>query len=608
MLQLTVQIKYSQQAEQHLIVLGNQFVTHVKKLKKGPKNPNAASLLEENRMFIAYETAKWAKRQIITQTSPFFIGFAFDEAKFQRLAGFALDGIVLDLKKGGNIHTVRVAQAMKDNVSPDYFTTGGESQNVAALNFVIDLVEDVLDSATPPADYQDLDSVASGDRYLQIKDATRVEEATALAELTASMAIITSAVSLGAGYTVPTAKKTHKVVYVKTGTYKEVLPIRVPELTAIVGDELRSTRVEPAGQQTQASDTTYSLAGILHMKSIIDDIIEGTAITRQTGNTLTQNVSKPWSTSGVSTYVENLCTELYDQIDYLVNGASGDSTAPLYRGANARVDDQTKFAAARILRLNKAFIGEDVTKYINVNYPSYSFNEATCKSDVAHYVDAFIYDLINATGEGSNYATLTAGLMYGNSVNGSVLENMYLLRDGTGIRNQTLGGLTGTLSSANAYGTKRPTAGAYCSLDPGWGPDDDRVWITTRSPYVQGVTNFGTGCVGLKIDGALHNGGNDSIVANDFTQILSDGIGAWITNLGRAELVSVFSYYAHIGYLAENGGKIRGTNGNCSYGDRGAVSEYIDVTEIPTTGGVNNRKLEAQIGRALTDGNANYTL
>ena len=571
-------------------------------IEKGPKNPNAASLLEENRMFIAYETAKWAKRQIITQTSPFFIGFAFDEAKFQRLAGFALDGIVLDLKKGGNIHTVRVAQAMKDNVSPDYFTTGGESQNVAALNFVIDLVEDVLDSATPPADYQDLDSVASADRYLQIKDATRVEEATALAELTASMAIITSAVSLGAGYTVPTAKKTHKVIYVKTGTYKEVLPIRVPELTAIVGDELRSTRVEPAGQQTQASDTTYSLAGILHMKSIIDDVIEGTAITRQTGNTLTQNVSKPWSTSGVSTYVENLCTELYDQIDYLVNGASGDSTAPLYRGANERVDDQTKFAAARILHLNKAFIGEDVTKYINVNYPSYTFNETTCKSDVAHYIDAFIYDLINATGEGSNYATLTAGLMYGNSVNGSALENMYLLRDGTGIRNQTLGGLTGVLGSANAYGTKRPTAGAYCSLDPGWGPDDDRVWITTRSPYVQGVTNFGTACVGLKIDGSLHNGGNDSIVANDFTQILSDGIGAWVTNLGRAELVSVFSYYGHIGYLAENGGKIRGTNGNCSYGDHGAVSEGVDATEIPITGTVNNRKLEAQIGRALTDG------
>ena len=154
-------------------------------------------------MFIGYETAKWAKRQIITQTSPFFIGFAFDEAKFQRLAGYATDALYLDLRKGGNVNVRRVAQAMKDNDGSDWFDTGSESQNVAALNFVIDLAEDVINSATPPADYQDLDGVASGDRYLQIKDATRPAEAGVLAELTASMAIITQAITLGGGYTLP---------------------------------------------------------------------------------------------------------------------------------------------------------------------------------------------------------------------------------------------------------------------------------------------------------------------------------------------------------------------------------------------------------------------
>jgi len=571
-------------------------------IEKGPRNPNAVYLLEVNRMFIAFETAKWAKRQIITQTSPFFIGFSFDEAKFQRLAGFALDAITRDLRTGHNVETRRVAQEMIDNVSGDWFETGSETQNVAALNFVIDLAEDVLDNATPAADYQDLDSVAQADRYLQIKDTTKGEESGALAELTASMAIITNAVTLGSGYTLPKEKITNKVVFVKTGTYNEVLPIRVPERVAIVGDELRSTRVEPAGSVTDSSDTTYSLAGILHMKSIVDDIVEGTAITRQTGNTLTQNVSKPHSTAAEATKVEDLAQELYDQIDYQVNGASGDSSAPTYRGNNGYIDDQDTFAAIRLLFLNKDFIARDVTKYINVNYPSYTFDEDACEADVKHYIDAFIYDLWHSLSQGSNYATLYAGLYYGNSVNGSVLENMYLLRDGTGIRNQTVAGLTGTLSAANSYGTSRPTAGAYCSLDPGWGIDDDRVWIRNRSPYVQGVTTFGTACVGLKVDGDLHNGGNDSIVANDFTQILSDGIGAWITNLGRAELVSVFSYYGHIGYLAENGGKIRGTNGNCSYGDFGAVSEGIDGSEVAITGGVNNRKTEAQVGRALTDG------
>ena len=56
------------------------------------------------------------------------------------------------------------------------------------------------------------------------------------------------------------------------------------------------------------------------------------------------------------------------------------------------------------------------------------------------------------------------------SVSGSILKDMFLARNGTGLRNCTLTGLTGTLSGANTYGTKRPTAGAYVSPDPGWGP------------------------------------------------------------------------------------------------------------------------------------------
>ena len=126
---------------------------------------------------------------------------------------------------------------------------------------------------------------------------------------------------------------------------------------------------------------------------------------------------------------------------------------------------------------------------------------------MANYIDGFIYDLIPSYSEGSNYATIYNGLYYGNSVNGSTLENMYLLRDATGIRNQTVGGLSGTLSAANSYGTKRPR---WCllSIDPGMGTRRYKSLDRTRS-YVQGVTTFGTGCVGMKVDGDPHNGGND---------------------------------------------------------------------------------------------------
>ena len=106
----------------------------------------------------------------------------------------------------------------------------------------------------------------------------------------------------------------------------------------------------------------------------------------------------------------------------------------------------------------------------------------------------------------------------------------------------------------------------------------------------------------MKIDGALHNGGNKSIVANDFTQVLSDGIGYWATNLGRSELVSVFTYYAHIGYLAENGGILRATNGNNSYGTFGSVAEGFDSTETAQTATVNNQSGEATIDEVFTTG------
>jgi len=221
-----------------------------------------------------------------------------------------------------------------------------------------------------------------------------------------------------------------------------------------------------------------------------------------------------------------------------------------------------------------------------------------CERDINAYIDALKFDLQYP----GNYKSRLAARYYANAVMGSLEEDMYYLRNGTGIRNQTLQGLTGDLLAENDYGTSRVSAGAYCSLDPGWGPDDFRTWIIGRSPYVQNVATFGYAAVGQKIDGALHNGGNDSIVSNDFTQIISDGIGAWVTNNGRAELVSVFTYYAHIGYLSENGGRIRGTNGNNSYGDFGSVAEGFDSTETPILCEVDNTAFRATVGSVITDG------
>jgi hypothetical protein len=229
----------------------------------------------------------------------------------------------------------------------------------------------------------------------------------------------------------------------------------------------------------------------------------------------------------------------------------------------------------------------------------YSFNAALCRRDMEEYVDALVYDL-QYTG---NYRSLRSAKLYVNAVEGSLTENMFLVRNGSGLRNMTLSGLLGTLSAPNTFGTSRPTAGSYSSLDEGFGPNDTEVWINSRSCYTQNLTMFGYGCIGMKIDGALHNGGNRSIVANDYTTILSDGIGVWCTGSNAlTELISVFSYYAYSGYLSELGGRIRAANGNSSYGTYGVIAEGTDTYEVPITATVNNRLNDAQITAVNTDG------
>ena len=179
-------------------------------------------------------------------------------------------------------------------------------------------------------------------------------------------------------------------------------------------------------------------------------------------------------------------------------------------------------------------------------------------------------------------------------VGGDALSDMLYMQNGTGLRNVTLTGLLGTLSELNEFNTRRPTGGSYVSLDPGIDPDDTSAWIYRKSPYIQNVTTFGVGATGLKIDGTLHNGGNKSIVCNDFTHIISDGIGIWCTGPDAlCEAVSVFSYYAYAGYFSDAGGRIRATNGNSSYGNFGVIAEGFNNNETPITGTVDNRYYEA---------------
>jgi len=376
--------------------------------------------------------------------------------------------------------------------------------------------------------------------------------------------------------------------------------------------------------QGGAGEGAATAAAYDRLAEVTDEVIREVAVTKSTGNAANQDTSGTAASATEGTLSQTLLQIVEDAITAGNPNSIPAATYPDVTGAAADLQ-----AAQVQIKENSKDIVVKTAKYIDNNFSAifeiksnYNYNRTLCARDVREYVYGMRWDMAYSRNWDKNYASplvaydtsvteidytgwYRAGLgarYYVNSVIGSQEEDFYYLRNGTGLRLQTMDGLQGDIGPENSFGTSRPTAGAYASLDPGWGPKDERVWITARSPYVQNCTTFGYAAVGQKIDGSLHDGGNDSIVSNDFTQVISDGIGAWLLNNGRAELVSVFTYYAHIGYLCETGGRARATNGNNSYGTYGSVAEGVDPDEVPVTAIVDNStQYNATISNVFTD-------
>ena len=162
----------------------------------------------------------------------------------------------------------------------------------------------------------------------------------------------------------------------------------------------------------------------------------------------------------------------------------------------------------------------------------------------------------NLLGSGGG-AALTAAVA---SVKANNVTSMFLVNNANYISFMTMQGMT--------------TGANVVSLDPSGA-------ISTASPYIHNCTSVNTGTTGMMIDGNAHTSGNKSMVANDFTQINTDGKGVSVINGGRAELVSVFTYYCDKGFNTESGGTIRALNCSNAYGEYGAFATGVSATESP---------------------------
>ena len=384
-------------------------------------------------------------------------------------------------------------------------------------------------------------------------------------------------------------------INVSTGTFEEIGPVVVPAGCALFGDELRSTTIEPNKPLPEYQDDyQYAKDYLSYITTFIFLALSNQEVEPSPLNDVeSKTVSTPASLEGI-----NLILGLISEFETYVEAALAESLLPVTTGTNNLSENTDRLDAAQAIRENQEFIETELWAYVQSKY-SKNFDRLRIANDVASLLRGIRRDL-EYTG---NYGTHIAAERYARSILGSERRDLFYVRDTTGLRNFTLKGMKGELENpveGNRY--RRPTGGAYITLDPGWGPADERTWIKKRSPYIQGVTSIGTGCVGKRVDGRTHNGGNRSMTSNDFTNVLSDGIGIWASDGGRTEAVSVFTYYNTVGYLSERGGIIRSTNGNNSYGRFGSIADGNDPSETPQNVTVFNRNNEAQVDTALAGG------
>lgn len=189
---------------------------------------------------------------------------------------------------------------------------------------------------------------------------------------------------------------------------------------------------------------------------------------------------------------------------------------------------------------------------------------------------------------GDNQRTVVVQPKGGFSDDGSVLNinsSMFLMSDGSILNKMTFKGMTGWVPGSTAADVTTSTIrGVVVRLNPS-------APIIFKSPYVLECAFVGSGAIGALIDGTANATGNKSMIFHGYTVINDNGVGYWVKDGGKAEIVSCFTYYCYFGYTASGGGFIRSLNGNSSYGTWGATSRGFLAGETPVTGSVFGQQL-----------------
>jgi hypothetical protein len=178
-------------------------------------------------------------------------------------------------------------------------------------------------------------------------------------------------------------------------------------------------------------------------------------------------------------------TGLFNTIVNIIN--LGVSAAPSISIPFAATREPGFAEAGALLVANKNFIKDEIEAWIDVNYPAFTYDVATCKRDIEYIIDALAYDL---TYEG-NGQTRNAALAYaaGNVIAGQIDETQAAYEYWQTIIGKIVKSQTVTPTVGNT--TPQVTGSVGSPLDP----NEPASTAEALLEYIINVVDHGTGYV-----------------------------------------------------------------------------------------------------------------
>jgi hypothetical protein len=258
-------------------------------------------------------------------------------------------------------------------------------------------------------------------------------------------------------------------VYVYPGVYYEIFPLTIPAGVSLRGASLRSVLIQPTvgtidkdailvnGETTvedisltgfrynSSNDTGYAFrfannmttttrspyirnitvitrgipsvssvaafsvenkAAINRIKAIIPNLVTNTAITRSTGNTVTQDVSLPASDGTTGTALQ----ALIDCVIYVLDNGPATASLPSIVANAGLTTTPALLRAAAIIAANTTFLKAEMSAYINITYPGFwsSYSQTKAERDLGYILTGIQYDIKH----GGNERSIAQGIAY----------------------------------------------------------------------------------------------------------------------------------------------------------------------------------------------------